>query len=408
MSNARERGLGEIGAGNGVASEAAMAEQEMPIPAEIRQETVAQLSYGSADPRRPPRRRRKDKMRFPRPALPLALSGALLVLALAADGAPSRDRVRIVGSSTVFPYSQAVAEEYVGLTHARAPVVEATGTGGGIKIFCGGVGTGFPDITGASRPMTASEYRDCVSNGAGDVSEARFGEDGLSLTQSLDGPEFGLSGRELFRALAAEVPVDGALVANPYRRWREIDPRLPDMPIQVFGPAPTSGTRDVFVDLLMRPACASFPEMAALDPARRDVACARIRQDGPYIETGENDNVIIHRLVADPSALGIFGFSFVYENRDSLRALAVDGVAPSVETLADGSYGLTRPLYLYVKNPHRAVIPGMEELLREYLSEEALGPEGYLTERGLVPLPADERERARADRAARAPFRRFE
>ncbi len=337
--------------------------------------------------------------------LPLLLGCALFPTD--AVSAQSRDRVRIVGSSTVFPYSQAVAEQYVGLTHARAPVVEATGTGGGLKIFCGGLGTGFPDITGASRPITAAEYRDCASNGVDDITEARIGEDGLSVTQSLDGPRLALTGAQLFRALAAEVPVDGALVANPYHNWREIDPDLPDMPIQVLGPAPTSGTRDIFVRLVMEPACAAIPEIAALEPARREIACARVRQDGPYVETGENDNIIVRRLTADPTALGIFGFSFVYENADNLRAVPVDGVAPSPETLADGSYRLTRPLYLYVKNPHRAVIPGMEELLREYLSEDALGPDGYLTERGLVPLPEGERARARAEMADHAPIDRF-
>lgn len=342
-------------------------------------------------------------MRPGRPGLPLALCGALLAAVPAA--AQSRDRVRIVGSSTVFPYSQAVAEQYVGFTHARAPVVEATGTGGGLKIFCGGLGLAFPDITGASRRITEAEYRDCASNGVTDMTEARFGEDGLSLAQSLAGPPFAVGSLDLFRALAAEVPVGGALVANPYRRWREIDPRLPDMPIQVFGPAPTSGSRDIFVALVMRPACASFPEFAALAPEAREIACGRLRQDGPYIETGENDSTVIHRLAADPEALGIFGFSFIFENRDILRALAIDGVAPSVETLSEGTYRLTRPLFLYVKNPHRAVVPGMEELLRAYLSEEAIGPDGYLAERGLVPLPAAERAAARATVAAHAPLR---
>lgn len=324
-----------------------------------------------------------------------AVLGIALFAAHPAGPAQTRDRVRVVGSSTVFPYSQAVAEEYAGLTHAPAPVVEATGTGGGLKIFCGGVGLGFPDITAASRPITAAEYRDCVSNGVADITEARIGEDGLSLTQSLDGPAMALSRAQIFLALAAEVPRDGALVANPYRRWSEIDPALPDTQIEVFGPPPTSGTRDALIDLVLRPACEGFPEIAALDPDRRDLACARIRQDGRYIEAGENDNVIVQRIAADPETLGIFGYSFLHENGDRLRGVPIDGVRPSVESLADRSYRLTRPLLLYIKNPHRAVVPGMEAFLAEYFSEAAIGPDGYLADRGLVPLDAAERARAR-------------
>ena len=326
----------------------------------------------------------------------------------APGAAQTRDRVRIVGSSTVFPYAQAVAEEYVGLTHGKAPVVEATGTGGGLKLFCGGVGTGFPDLTGASRAITPSEYRDCVSNGAGDITEAAFGRDGITVTQSLDGPPMALTRRELFLALAAEVPVHGALVPNPYENWREIDPALPDLPILVLGPPPTSGTRDALVALAMRPGCAGLPEIAALDPERRAVTCARTRQDGRFVEVGENDNLILQRLIADPTAFGIFGYSFVFENRDRVRGVAIDGVPPGIETLATGDYDLTRPLFLYIKNPHRGVIPGMEALLAEFFSEEAIGPDGYLSERGLVPLPAEARDLVRADVAGHVRPRRFE
>lgn len=334
---------------------------------------------------------------------------AAIGLALPGHGfAQTRERARIVGSSTVFPYSQAVAEQYVGLTNAKAPVVEATGTGGGFKLFCGGVGTGFPDLVGASRPITASEYRDCVSNGAGDITEATIGRDGITFTQSLDGPDIALTRRDLFLALAAEVPVDGALIPNPYVNWREINPALPDLPIQVFGPPPTSGTRDAFVDLVMLPGCAGLSETAALAPDRRAVACARTRQDGRFIEVGENDNIIIQRLVADPAAFGIFGYSLVYENRDLVRGVAIDGVAPSIATLATGEYDLTRPLLLYIKNPHRGVIPGMEALLAEYFSEASIGPGGYLSDRGLVPLSARDRDLVRADVAGHVHPRRFQ
>lgn len=331
-----------------------------------------------------------------------------LLLTVAAEAQLPRDRTRIVGSSTVFPYSQAVAEHYVGLTRAKAPVVEATGTGGGLKIFCGGVGAGFPDITGASRPMTASEYRDCASNGAADLTEALIGDDALSLTQSVDGPPLELTRRDLFLALAAEVPVNGEVVANPYRSWRDIRPTLPDMPIAVFGPPPTSGTRDALIGLVMQPACEGFAEIRALDDGRRAGVCARPRRDGGFIEASENDNVIVRRIVSDPGTVGIFGFPFLHENHDMLRGIPIDGVEPSARTLRDGTYPLTRPLFLYIKNAHRAVIPGMEALLGEYLSEEAIGPEGYLAERGLVPLDAAERRTVRTRVAGHARIARFE
>ncbi|TPE53934.1 phosphate ABC transporter substrate-binding protein [Amaricoccus solimangrovi] len=341
-------------------------------------------------------------------ALAAALLAAALLAAAPAEAAGSRDRVRLVGSSTAFPYSEAVAEHYVGLTHGRAPVVESTGTGGGLKIFCGGLGAGFPDITGASRAITASEYRDCVSDGVADVTEALIGHDGLSLTQSNEAPELALTRRQLFLALAAEVPVGGGIVANPYRRWREIDPALPDLPIEILGPPPTSGTRDALVTLVMLPGCATFPEIAALPPERRHIVCARTREDGAFIEAGENDNIIVQRLAADPAALGIFGFSFLHENGDTLRGVPIEGVRPNVETLRKGTYPLIRPLYLYIKNAHRAVIPGMEEVLREYLSEDAIGPDGYLTERGLMPLPAVERREVRRAVEDHVPIRRFD
>jgi phosphate transport system substrate-binding protein len=328
--------------------------------------------------------------------------------ALAAPGlAQSRDQIRIVGSSTVFPYTQAVAEQFAGMTGNPAPVVEATGTGGGMQIFCGGVGTEYPDITGASRAITQSEYELCLANGVDDITEVLIGYDGLSIAHAIDATEMALTDAQIFRALAAEVEVDGKIVANPHTRWNEIDPSLPDAPIQVFGPPPTSGTRDAFVELVMTPGCEAFPAIAALAEDKMEEVCSRMRQDGPFIEAGENDNIIVQRLRADTSALGIFGYSFLYENGDSVKAVSINGVLPTPETIGDGSYSVSRPLFIYVKNAHRGVIPGLDDFVNEYVSEESFGPEGYLSERGLIPLPDDERAATQERVAAGAHLDRF-
>lgn len=333
------------------------------------------------------------------------------ILALAAFGssalAQSREQIRIVGSSTVFPYTQAVAEQFAGMTGMAAPVVEATGTGGGMKVFCGGVGPQFPDITGASRAIKESEYKECVTNGVAEITEVLLGYDGLTIAHSVAGPDLDLSKKELFQALASEVEIDGRIVANPYKTWADIDGSLPNTPIQVFGPPPTSGTRDAFVELVMHAGCAEFPAIEALEKDRKEEVCSRMRQDGPFIEAGENDNIIVQRLAADANALGIFGYSFLFENADKLKAVAVDGVQPTPETIADGKYELSRPLFIYIKNAHRGVIPGLDEFVTEYVSEEAFGPGGYLEERGLIPLPEAEREKVRAEVAEGAPLARF-
>lgn len=324
---------------------------------------------------------------------------ALIVVAGAPVLAQTRDQIRIVGSSTVFPYTQAVAEQFAGMSGMPAPVVEATGTGGGMQIFCGGVGPSHPDITGASRAMTQGEYDTCLANGVDSITEVLIGYDGLSIAHTIDGPDLDFTEAQIFAALASEVEVDGALVPNPYTNWSEIDPALPDLAIQVFGPPPTSGTRDAFVELVMHDGCNEFPTIAALeetDEARWEEICGRMRQDGPFIEAGENDNLIVQRLQADPSALGIFGYSFLYENQDTLKPALINGVGPGLETIADGSYPVARPLYFYVKNAHRGVIPGLEEFVTEYVSEASFGPEGYLSERGLVALPDEEREAIRS------------
>jgi phosphate transport system substrate-binding protein len=349
------------------------------------------------------------------PLMKLALYAGTASLAVAAAfaapaSAQTRDQIRIVGSSTVFPYTQAVAEQFAGMTGMPAPVVESTGTGGGMQIFCGGVGPTHPDITGASRAMTEGEYESCLANGVDDVTEVLIGYDGLSIAHAVGGPDLDLTEAQIFQALASEVEVDGEIVANPYTSWSEIDPSLPDAPIQVFGPPPTSGTRDAFVELVMHDGCNEFPAIAALEESDEDrwgEVCGRMRQDGPFIEAGENDNLIVQRLQADANALGIFGYSFLFENQDTLKAVAVNGVLPAFETIADGSYDVARPLFFYVKNAHRGVIPGLDEFVTEYVSEESFGPGGYLSERGLVPLPDDERAQVQSNVAEGVHFERY-
>ena len=328
----------------------------------------------------------------------LLLTASAVSLVAMAGAAQARDQISIVGSSTVFPYTQAVAEQFSSMTGAPAPVVESTGTGGGMQIFCGGVGESHPDITGASRAMKTSEYELCEENGVTDVTEVLIGYDGLSLAHSNEAADLDVSKAQLYLALAAEVPVDGEIVANPYTNWSEIDASLPDQAILVYGPPPTSGTRDAWVELVMEEGCGEFDAVSSLDEDRHDEVCQRMRTDGVFVEAGENDNLIIQRLVTDPTAYGIFGYSFLYENQDRLTGAAIEGVTPSAETIETGEYGISRPLFFYVKNAHRGAIPNLEEFVAEYVSEPAMGPGGYLQERGLVPL-GDERRKAVQDAA---------
>jgi phosphate transport system substrate-binding protein len=322
------------------------------------------------------------------------ITASVLALAASATMAQARDQIRIVGSSTVFPYTQAVAEEFANQGGA-APVVESTGTGGGMQIFCGGVGADHPDITGASRAMKKSEYDLCVQNGVTDITEALIGYDGLAIAvSSANTTDWNLTLQQVYLALAAKVPVDGALVDNPYKMWSDIDASLPSTPILAFGPPPTSGTRDAFVELAMHAGCAETEYSKALEAAGDEAAfekfveedCSRMRQDGLFVEAGENDNLIVQRLEADPNAVGIFGYSFLYENLDKLKAVKVNGVAPDLETIGSFEYPISRPLYFYVKNAHRGVIPGLNEFIAAYASSDAMGAGGYLSERGLVVL----------------------
>jgi phosphate transport system substrate-binding protein len=321
-------------------------------------------------------------------------ASVLAVAAASAMPALARDQIRIVGSSTVFPYTQAVAEEFANQGGA-APVVESTGTGGGMQIFCGGVGADHPDITGASRAMKKSEHELCVQNGVTEITEALIGYDGLAIAvSSANTTDWDLTLTQVYLGLAAKVPVDGALVDNPYKKWSEIDAALPDVAILAYGPPPTSGTRDAFVELAMHAGCEDTEFAKALEAAGDEAAydkfveedCSRMRQDGLFVEAGENDNLIVQRLEADPNAVGIFGYSFLYENLDKLKDVKINGVEATLETIGSFEYPISRPLYIYVKNAHRGVIPGMNEFLAAYASTDAMGAGGYLSERGLVVL----------------------
>ncbi len=325
----------------------------------------------------------------------LRLTAVTATLIALASASAARDEIRIVGSSTVFPYTQAVAEYFANLTGAPSPVVESTGTGGGMKIFCSGIGEPHPDITGASRAMKPSEYALCQSNGVTKISEALIGFDGLSIAVSRDSDtDWDLSLADIYLALAAQVPVDGDWADNPYERWSEVNPDLPDITILTYGPPPTSGTRDAFVELAMHAGCRelAFVKSGGFDKDWVHDNCSRMRQDGLFVEAGENDNLIVQRLNADPNALGIFGYSFLFENFDRLQGVRIEGVKPTTETIADKSYPIARPLYIYIKNAHRGVIPNLEEFIEEYMSEEALEPDGYLADRGLVALDDEARE----------------
>tara|TARA_A100001037_G_scaffold260762_1_gene249403 strand:+ start:326 stop:1336 length:1011 start_codon:yes stop_codon:yes gene_type:complete len=318
----------------------------------------------------------------------LTLAAALTVGI--AGAAEARDQIRIVGSSTVFPFSTAVAEQFGKTSSFSTPVVESTGTGGGMKLFCAGVGENHPDMTNASRRMKKSEFEACTKNGI-DITEVQVGFDGIVIANAKGGADLDLSLEQLFLALAKDIPRDGKLIANPYRMWSDIDPTLPKQKIEVLGPPPTSGTRDAFVEIAMEGGCKTLPGAAELGLKKK--ACHAVREDGVFIEAGENDNLIVQKLEANPAAYGIFGFSFLDQNADKLKGASVNGTEPEFEAIAAGDYPVSRSLFFYVKQQHVGVIPGIKEFVFEFTSENAWGPDGYLIDKGLIPLPD-------ADRAA--------
>lgn len=306
----------------------------------------------------------------------------------------AREELRVVGSSTVFPFVAATAEQFGRGGKYRTPIVEATGTGGGIKVFCGGVGDDYPDIANASRRIKGSEIKLCAKHGISEVTELAIGYDGIVLANARTSPEFALSRRILYLALAREVPRDGKLIANPYTRWRELSPLLPDLPITVYGPPPSSGTRDAFVELVMEAGCNEVPEMKALalnDKAHK-AACNAVREDGAFIEAGEDDNLIVQKLAGNPNALGVFGYSFLEGNAARVKANAIDGVKPTEATIESQTYKVARSLYVYIKNAHIGQVPGLAEFAVELVSDAATGPDGYLIMKGLLPLGAADHE----------------
>ena len=310
----------------------------------------------------------------------------------------SRDQINVVGSSTVYTFSTVVAENFGNKTGIKVTKIESTGSGGGMKLFCKGLGTGHPDITNASRRIKKNEFNQCKENGI-DVVEIKVGYDGIVIANSKKAKLLNLTKRQIFLALAKQVPEGnkegGSLVDNPNKKWSDIDPNLPNKKIEVLGPPPTSGTRDAFNELAIEGGCKTFPKLKAIkkqDKKKYKAICRAVREDGAFIEAGENDNLIVQKLVENENAFGVFGFSFLIENEDKIQGSTVDGKAPTMETIADKSYGVSRPLYFYVKLAHVDVIPGIREFLAEYTSEDSWGPGGYLEERGMIPMPENERE----------------
>ena len=321
------------------------------------------------------------------------------VLALVATPAfAARDQIRIVGSSTVYPFTTTVAEAFGKATKMKTPVVESTGTGGGMKLFCAGVGEDTPDFTNASRAIKKSEFADCVKNGVTEIIEIKVGFDGLSIAQSNKAKPFGLNKQQIFLGLAKMVPdKDGKLIANPNKMWSDVDASLPAVKIEVLGPPPTSGTRDSFAELAMNVGAESIASLKALkekDSKAFDAVWKTMREDGAYVEAGENDNLIVQKLEANTDAVGIFGYSFLEQNIKQLNDIKIDGVAATYKTIADGSYKMSRPLFVYVKKQHIDVIPGMKEFIAEYTSPKALGEDGYLAEKGLITLTADQAKKS--------------
>ncbi|AGW14626.1 PstS family phosphate ABC transporter substrate-binding protein [Megalodesulfovibrio gigas] len=314
----------------------------------------------------------------------------------AAQAQTMRDQVRIVGSSTVFPFSSFVAEELGKTTSFRTPVVESTGSGGGHKLFGAGVGTETPDITNSSRRIKKSELEACYAHGMTSVVEALIGFDGIAIAQNSRNPDFKVSLEQLFLAVAEKVPSKGKLVANPFTNWKEIDPTLPNRKILIYGPPATSGTRDAFEELVMHKAVKAFPEYEqALGKEAKEYSA--IRQDQAYVPSGENDNLIVQKLVQDKNAFGIFGYSFLDENKDRLKGAIVNGVKPDPKTVSSGEYPISRSLYFYVKADHIGKVPGLKEYVDLFMSEKMIGSRGLLKRIGLIPLPKDVLEKSRKD-----------
>lgn len=324
----------------------------------------------------------------------LLLTATMIVTAATPALAQMRRNIRVVGSSTVYPFTKAVAERFAKANPGvPSPIVESTGTGGGIKLFCNGVGAQHPDIVNASRRMKASEYRMCAANGVVQITEIQVGLDGLALATSKATILSGISTRDFYMAVA-KAPFGKP---NTAKTWKDVNGRLPAIPIRVYGPPSTSGTRDSMIDQFMLPACESSPAIVALkktDEAKYNVICKAVRTDGAFIEAGENDNLIVQKLEANVNTLGIFGFSYLEENFNRLKGVAINGVQPTIATISSFQYPGARPLYIYIKNAHAKAIPGIRQFAAEYVRETSFGPNGYLKSLGLVASPDAARLRA--------------
>jgi len=299
----------------------------------------------------------------------------------------ARDQIRIVGSSTVYPFTTIVAEQFGNKTGAKTPIVEATGTGGGMKMFCEGAGEDTPDAVNASRKIKPDELETCTKNGVTPV-EVKIGYDAIVLAMAKEHDDMALTTEMIYKALAKYIIIDGEIVENPVINWSDIDPSLPNAKIEVLGPPPTSGTRDSFVELVIEKECKAAAKNAGLTLSADDEkkVCKSVREDGAYIEAGENDNLIVQKLQANPNALGIFGFSFLEENTNAIKGATINGIAPEYDAIKGGNYPISRPLFVYFKKEHFDVIPNLKEFMEEYQSEDALGEEGYLVEKGLISL----------------------
>jgi len=312
--------------------------------------------------------------------------------------AQARDQIRIVGSSTVYPFATVVAEKFGISTKFKTPVVESTGSGGGLKIFCQGIGPRYVDITNASRRIKGKEIKKCAENGITEITEVKIGYDGIVIANSKNSQQMKIDRKHIWLALGKNVMIDGKIIANPHKTWKDIDPSLPNQKIEVLGPPPTSGTRDAFAELALEGGCKKFDSIKAMKKTAKEVfkkLCHTIREDGAYIEAGENDNLIIAKLEENLKAFGVFGYSFLDQNKDKLQGSIVEGSIPTFENISSGKYSVSRSLYFYIKNAHVNKIPGISEYVAEFTSEKSFGTGGYLQEKGLIPSPDAERAEVR-------------
>jgi phosphate transport system substrate-binding protein len=314
----------------------------------------------------------------------LALAGSVAAIS---SPAMARDTISIVGSSTVYPFATVVAERFGSNTEFPTPKMESTGSGGGMKIFCQGIGLQHPDITNASRRMKSSEYELCQGNGVEGITEFRIGSDGIVIASSQEAENLELTLEHLFLALGEKIPQGGQWVKNPNKTWSDVDSSLPDIAIQVMGPPPTSGTRDSFNELALQGGCEDLPEAQAMEEDKMEALCQSIREDGAFIEAGENDNLIVQKLIGNTKMYGVFGYSFLEENADRLQAATLNGVEPTNENIASDKYPVARSLFFYVKKAHIGVVPGISEYVNEFVSANAMGPNGYLKDVGLIVPP---------------------